>query len=112
MRNLLLGLIALLFCTCSATDYTNRSQIMLMSPQEEVALGTQSAKEILRSSKISNNKAQTAMIQRVGGKIAKVANRPDFQWEFYLLEDKRFVCPVVKYLSIQALCHLSQAMMN
>lgn len=89
MRNLLLGLIALLFCACSATDYTNRSQIMLMSPQEEVALGTQSAKEILRSSKISNNKAQTAMIQRVGGKIAKVANRPDFQWEFYLLEDKQ-----------------------
>lgn len=89
MRILLLGLAALLFCACSATDYTNRSQIMLMSSQEEIALGQQSAKAILKSSKISNNKTQTAMIQRVGKKIANVANRPDFQWEFYLLEDKQ-----------------------
>lgn len=62
---------------------------MLLNTQEEVALGEQSAQKILKNSKLSTNKKQTQMVKRVGQKIANVAERPDFNWEFYLLEDKQ-----------------------
>ena len=58
---------------------------MLLDQQQEVALGEQSANEILQSSKLSDNAKQKAMVNRVGQKIAAVADRPDFKWEFYLL---------------------------
>ncbi|TLD85088.1 M48 family peptidase [Helicobacter sp. MIT 11-5569] len=89
MRYLMILLISLCFYSCASTDYTNRSQLMLLNSKEEVALGEQSAKEILRNAEISNNATQTKMIERVGTKIANVANRPDFQWEFYLLQSEQ-----------------------
>ena len=46
------------FYACSSTDYTNRSRLMLLDEKEEKALGEQSAKEILKQSKLSFNKAQ------------------------------------------------------
>ena len=55
---------------------------MLLDQQQEVALGEQSANEILQSSKLSNNAKQKAMVNRVGQKIAAVADRPDFKWKF------------------------------
>ncbi|KPH50960.1 hypothetical protein HPU229336_09485 [Helicobacter pullorum] len=76
-------------CACSSTLYTDRTQLMLLDQQQEVALGEQSANEILKSSKLSNNAKQKAMVNRVGQKIAAVADRPDFKWEFYLLEDNQ-----------------------
>ncbi|TLD87787.1 M48 family metallopeptidase [Helicobacter sp. MIT 05-5294] len=79
--------VCILFSACSSTALTNRSQLMLLNTQEEIALGEQSAKAVLKESKISDNKQQTQMIERVGKRIANVAERPDFAWEFYLLED-------------------------
>ncbi|MCI5968044.1 M48 family metallopeptidase [Helicobacter sp.] len=87
MRYLYLLLTMVFFYACSSTDYTNRSQLMLLNAEEEITLGEQSAKEILKSAKISKNATQTKKVERVGSKIASVANRPDFKWEFYLLED-------------------------
>lgn len=89
MHYLLLAITIIFFYGCASTDYTNRSQLMLLSNQQEISLGEQSAKEILKSAKISNNTTQIKMAQRVGSKIASVSNRPDFQWEFYVLEDKQ-----------------------
>ncbi|WP_297809898.1 M48 family metallopeptidase [uncultured Helicobacter sp.] len=93
MKNLIPTLFTFAFCfflnACSSTTLTNRSQLMLLNTQEEVALGEQSAQKILKNSKLSTNKKQTQMVKRVGQKIANVAERPDFNWEFYLLEDKQ-----------------------
>ncbi|AWI34774.1 M48 family metallopeptidase [Helicobacter apodemus] len=75
------------FYACSSTDYTNRSRFMLLDEKEEKALGEQSAKEILKQSKLSFNKAQKEMVERVGWKIANVVKREDFEWKFYLIEE-------------------------
>ncbi|MCI7046574.1 MULTISPECIES: M48 family metallopeptidase [Helicobacter] len=80
--------LALLICACSSTIYTNRTQLMLLNEQQEKALGEQSALAVLKESKLSQNTTQTAMVKRVGQKIASIANRPDFNWEFYLIENK------------------------
>ncbi len=79
----------MLFNACSSTALTNRPQLMLLGAQEEIALGEQSAQEVLRQSKLSTDMQQTQMIQRVGQRIANVAERPDFTWEFYLLEEEQ-----------------------
>lgn len=93
MKHLLFAFFAFIlsisFSACSSTALTNRSQLMLLNTQEEIALGEQSAKQVLQQSKISNNHKQAQMVQRVGQRIANVAERPDFSWEFYLLEDKQ-----------------------
>lgn len=86
MRHLLLSILVTFFYACASTDYTNRTQLMLLDQKEEIALGERSAQEILKQSKISSNKTFTAMTQRVGSKIANAANRPDFKWEFYVIE--------------------------
>jgi predicted Zn-dependent protease len=57
-----------------------------MSPQEEKTLGENAYKEILAKSKISTDKVQTQRIKTIGQRIAKVANKPDYNWEFTLVE--------------------------
>jgi len=69
------------------TPVTNRSQIVFMSPQEEKTLGADAYKEILAKSKLSTNKAQSDRIKRIGQRIAKVANKPDYNWEFTLVDE-------------------------
>ena len=60
-----------------------------MSPKEESALGEKSYKEFLSTAKISKDKKQTERIRRIGRRIAKAANRPDFKWEFNLIEENQ-----------------------
>jgi predicted Zn-dependent protease len=67
---------------------TGRHQLLLVSPEEEKSLGEEAYKKTLKESKLSQDQAATAMIRRVGERIAKAADRPDFQWEFNLIEDK------------------------
>jgi predicted Zn-dependent protease len=90
MKFLISVLVALLLSGClGKTPVTDRSQIVFMSQSEESKLGADSYKEILSKSKISMNQAQTQRVKRIGNRIAIAANKPDFQWEFNLVEDNQ-----------------------
>ena len=80
-------LIIIAGCTYK-TPYTNRSQMIFMSQKEEMALGEKSYKESLSQSKIITGTKDAIRIKTIGARIAKVANRNDFQWEFNLVEDE------------------------
>ena len=80
-------LIIIAGCTYK-TPYTNRSQMIFISQKEEMALGEKSYKESLSQSKIITGTKDATRIKNIGAKIAKVANRNDFQWEFNLVEDE------------------------
>lgn len=90
LKNLiLLTLISLIIVGCThKTPYTNRSQMIFMSPQQELALGEKSYKEALSKSKVLINTTDANRVKEIGNKIAKVANRPDFKWEFNLVDNK------------------------
>ncbi|MDE5592143.1 MAG: M48 family metallopeptidase, partial [Helicobacter sp.] len=90
MEKIILTLLIFIFGACSSAYYTNRSQLILISESKEKALGEQSAKEILKQSRLSKNIRQRKMVERVGANIAKVSGREDFAWEFYLLEDAQY----------------------
>jgi len=77
--------------SCETAPISGRSQLILMSPGEEAKLGLQAFQEILKKEKISTNQAQTAMVQRVGARIAAATGRTDFQWEFVLIDNDKMV---------------------
>ena len=90
MKKIYLMLVILMFAGCMGkAPVTQRSQLLLISPNEENTMGANSYKEFLSKAQISTNKIQTARIKRIGNKIAVAANRKDFKWEFNLVEDEQ-----------------------
>ncbi len=82
----------LLAVGCQTAPVTGRQQLILIPPSQEVALGLKSYREILKESKLSQNKILVDMVNRVGWDIARVTSRDypiakDYEWEFNLIED-------------------------
>jgi predicted Zn-dependent protease len=86
----ILALLALA-AACQSVPYTNRPQLLLVSAGEETALGESSYREALAKAKLSNDAAATALVRKVGERIAAVSDRPDFKWEFNLIDDPKTV---------------------
>ncbi len=85
---ILLILISFFIIGCTQkTPYTNRSQMIFMSQSEELALGEQSYKQTLSKVKVLKTTPDAFRIRNIGLRIAQVANRPDFKWEFNLVQD-------------------------
>ena len=88
LRYILLALFAvLLLSACGTTTVT---------PQQERALGEQQARQILQTTRLSKNPAYNRRVRNVGRRIARVANRPDFNWQYYVIDSKKanaFVLP-------------------
>ncbi len=74
--------------SCQSVPITGRSQFLMISGQEEIELGEEAYKKVLAESKLSADPARTALLRRVGNRIAGVAGRPDYKWEFNLIEDE------------------------
>lgn len=80
-----------LLIACRTTPVTQRSQLILIPESEEISMGLKAYKEIIKKAKISEDADKTTLVRRVGKRIAAVANRPDYQWEFILIEDEKMV---------------------
>jgi len=62
---------------------------MLVSPEQERALGLNAYENILQKEKASQDQVLNQMLQTVGWRIANAARRPDFDWEFTLVENDK-----------------------
>jgi len=71
---------------CSSAPVTGRQQLVLMSDAEAASMGRDAYREILEKQGIASNPEQTAMVKRVGERIA-AANAPGQHWEFNLIND-------------------------
>lgn len=59
---------------------------MLLLPEtQEVSLGLTSYQEIVAKEPASTNQAYIDMVERVGRRIAAVADKPEYQWEFRVI---------------------------
>lgn len=74
---------------CATVEGTGRSQLLLTSPAQEAQLGADAYQQILAEEKLSDNRAAAEMVRRVGRRIADEVNRPDFAWEFKLIESEQ-----------------------
>ena len=85
-RSCLLALLALLAVACETVPVTGRSQLNLLSEDEETKLGTEAYAQVISKSKVSRDPVPSEMVRRVGSRIAAVSggNR---QWEYTLIDD-------------------------
>ena len=80
----LLGLVA-----CMRAPYTRRSQLILVSTQEENELGARAFNEVLTKSRVDQAASVNRPIEEVGQRIARVADRPDYRWRFVVIADPK-----------------------
>lgn len=86
---LALGLAGMLLAGCATAPYTGRKQVLMVSPEQEQALGYQAFREIRGSSRLAPDPALQARVQKVGERIAQAANKPEYKWEFVVFQDDR-----------------------
>src|SRR5262245_30205973 len=94
-----LAALLVLAAACTSAPYTHRSQLMLISTQEENKLGAQAFREVVSKSRIDTNAAVTQPVEATGVRIAHVAERPDYQWRFVVIDDPK---------QVNAFCHRSR----
>ncbi len=87
-KSILLLIVISFFVGCThKTPYTNRDQLILISQEQELALGESSYKKTLNESKVLKNTKDSNRVKQIGEKIAKVANQKDYKWEFNLIQN-------------------------
>lgn len=80
--------ITLVMLGCQQVPVTNRKQVLLSSEQSENEMGLTAYQEVLKSEPLTKNEKTTEIVRRIGQRIAAVANRPDFDWEFNVIESE------------------------
>lgn len=78
--------ITLVMLGCQQVPLTNRKQVLLTSEEKENAMGLSAYQEVLKSERLTKNEKATEIVRRIGQRIAEVADRPDFEWEFNVIE--------------------------
>jgi predicted Zn-dependent protease len=74
---------------CATVPYTGRQQLLMVSQGQEISLGYQAFEQVKRSSMPARDPRLQEMARRVGERLARAANRPDFRWEFVVLENPK-----------------------
>ncbi len=99
-KPLLSLLLCLMLAACSTVAITGRKQLNLIPASTMMSMSYQQYSEVIRSSKLSSNAAQTAMVKRCGERIQKAVEQyfaqnnqsqqlRGFEWEFNLIESEQ-----------------------
>src|SRR5690242_5598716 len=86
-RTALVFLIAATACT--SAPYTHRSQLMLVSAEEESNLGATAFKDVLAKNRVDPSPTANRPVEDTGQRIARVAERPDYKWRFVVIDDRK-----------------------
>ncbi len=78
--------LTIVIIACVTTPETGRKAFIVTSEAQETHLGVEAYKEVLSKNKMSQNVRWNEILQRVGKRIAQAANKPEYQWEFVLLD--------------------------
>lgn len=89
----------LLLTGCGSVALTGRKQLLLVSDSEVMSLSNSSFQDYMKTAKPSTNAANTAMVVRVGKRIAGAVETylrnngmagevQNFAWEFHLVQDQ------------------------
>ena len=71
---------------CVKAPGTARDQLVFISEEKEITLGLTAFREVLKYSRLSSDPELTVMVNRVGRRIAAAANKPEYNWEFALIQ--------------------------
>ena len=76
---------------CYRAPGTSRDQFIYISEEKEIAMGISGFHEVLRKARLSEDVEVNDMVNRVGTRIAAAANKPEYQWEFVVIQDDRSI---------------------
>ena len=76
---------------CYKAPGTARDQLIFFSEDTEMNMGLSAYRDVLKQYRLSTNAETNAMVRRVGERIAAVANRPDYDWEFAVIQDDKII---------------------
>ncbi len=79
----------MLLAACQNVPLTGRSQLQIVSEQQERRMGLASFKEILAKEKLSGDPMLNERISRIGMRIAAATGRNDYEWEFRVIDDDK-----------------------
>ena len=82
-----LGHLSIVAVACQKAPGTARDQLIYISEEKEIALGLSAFREVLKNARLSQDPEVTLMVNRVGQRIAKGANKPEYVWEFAVIDD-------------------------
>ena len=125
IKTLLIGALALLTAACGTTNtvpITGRKTHLLVDDAQILSLSTQQYQEYMQSAALSTNQTNTAMVKRVGQRLATAvetflmnngyANEvQNFQWEFNLVnssEPNAFCMPGGKIVVYEGMLPITQ----
>ncbi len=86
MRLLILSLIVLTLTGCAQNPVTGSNDFVMMSENQEIAIGRQQDEQIKKQYKVYGSKALQDYVNGVGQRIAKQSHRPDLQYHFTVLD--------------------------
>lgn len=101
MRKMIVGvLVCAIAFACSKVPLTGRNQILLVPNDQMLALSSTQYKQFLDTSRVINNDADAAMVNRVGNRLRQAvetymnqngyaARLEGFKWEYHLVQDKQ-----------------------
>jgi len=78
---------ALSLAACSTNPVTGKKDFSLISKDQEVAMGAQAHKSILKQSKVYKNPRLQAYVNRIGQSLAKHSHRNKIRYTFTVLDD-------------------------
>ena len=83
------ALAATILAACATVPVTGRYQLLLLSEGQEVQMGLDAYRQVLKKAKLSTDPVAIEQVRRVGRRIAEATGRTDYEWEFSLIEDKQ-----------------------
>lgn len=102
VKFMLMALVAAIVMSCGTTrtvPLTGRKQNILVSDEQVLSLSNKEYSDYMKSAKLSTNSANTAMVKRVGQRLATAvekylnehglqAETKEYSWEFNLVQDQ------------------------
>jgi predicted Zn-dependent protease len=103
IKTICLWAVAALLVSCGTTStvpITGRKQNLIVSDEQVLSLSTQQYREYMQGARLSTNATNTAMVQRVGQRLATAVvtylrqngmgdEVAQYQWEFNLVQDQQ-----------------------
>lgn len=85
-RFFLAVVLLLIIDACQTVQQTGRSQFIVVSDSQELKLGDDAYKETVSKNRLSTRSDWQAQLRRVGQRIAAAADKPEFKWEYNVIQ--------------------------
>ncbi|MCX7193124.1 MAG: M48 family metalloprotease [Proteobacteria bacterium] len=86
MRFLIIGLALSLLAACAQNPVTGSNDFVMMSENQEIAVGRQNDEQVKKQYHVYGSKALQDYVNSVGQRIARQSHRPNLQYHFTVLD--------------------------